>query len=70
MRVGEDGWRVWREVRLTALADTPAALGSAIEKEEVLHAGRRFLLLSVPQQAAGKTSASMVQPNISAYFRW
>jgi len=35
-RVGEDEWRVWREVRLAALADTPGAFGSGIQEEEAI----------------------------------
>jgi hypothetical protein len=32
-RLGEDDWRRWREVRLVALSDSPAAFGSAVEDE-------------------------------------
>ena len=35
-RLGEDNWRRWREVRLAALADSPAAFGSAVEDERVI----------------------------------
>jgi GNAT superfamily N-acetyltransferase len=35
-RLGENGWRTWREVRLTALVDSPAAFGSAVEDERAI----------------------------------
>jgi len=35
-RLGEDDWRRWREVRLTALTDSPAAFGSAVEDERAI----------------------------------
>jgi GNAT superfamily N-acetyltransferase len=35
-RLGEDNWRRWREVRLAALADSPASFGSAVEDERVI----------------------------------
>jgi GNAT superfamily N-acetyltransferase len=35
-RIGEDDWRVWRDVRLAALADTPEAFASSAEQEAAL----------------------------------
>lgn len=35
-RLGEDGWRAWRDIRLAALADSPAAFGSAVEDERAI----------------------------------
>ena len=35
-RLGEDDWRRWREVRLAALTDSPAAFGSAVGAERVI----------------------------------
>lgn len=34
VRVGEDQWRAVREVRLRALADSPDAFGSALDREQ------------------------------------
>jgi len=35
-RLGEDDWRTWREVRLAALADSPAASGSSVKDERAI----------------------------------
>jgi GNAT superfamily N-acetyltransferase len=39
-RLGEDDWRRWREARLAALTDSPAAFGSAVEDEKAIAEGR------------------------------
>jgi len=36
-RLGEEDWRIWREVRLAALADTPASFATTLEEEQATH---------------------------------
>ncbi len=35
-RIGEDGWRAWREIRLAALADTPASFADTLNEAKAL----------------------------------
>ncbi len=35
-RIGEDGWRAWRDIRLAALADAPACFADTAEEAEAL----------------------------------
>lgn len=37
-RLGEEDWRIWREVRLAALADTPASFAATLEEEQAIQA--------------------------------
>jgi GNAT superfamily N-acetyltransferase len=35
-RLGEEDWRIWRDVRLAALADTPASFAATLEEEQAI----------------------------------
>jgi GNAT superfamily N-acetyltransferase len=35
-RLGEEDWRIWRDVRLAALADTPASFATTREEEQAI----------------------------------